>query len=260
MSFSDILTRWYGAGETAEADLGIEILNVFQSEFTQAFANIDADSNISDSARESLLQEWVNNGSKVPTEIESAFDDFCRNGKKKAGPLDRTAQGSTLGHTMTRRKLENWFGSAGSPTSPLTLGTGPSLAPSVDRFLRDDVDTQRRKLPRTPPPMPLMWSFYDPSSIDDPFRLIGENKIHLHDRLGLGHIGLSTNDLLIFAHKLTDDIQAHTPTTFDAEISEYYRPGGITEPLTGSYGPGMPEVIHDPVSRAHLLQRIRETV
>lgn len=258
MSFTNVLEKWRGSRSTAEADLAEDILGAFSSEHPQAYDNLDSDPHISDVDRESLLEEWVKRGTTPPVELQSMFEDFCRNGKKRAGPPDAVAQASMLGHAMTRRRLEDWFGSAGSPTSPVTLGTGPPPAPAIDRFLRDDLETQKKKLPRSSLPTYLMWSFYDSSSTDDPFTNTGKGGVALRDRLGLGHVDLSIDDLLSLAHALDDAFEANVPTTFDAETSKWFRPGGTTEPLTGAFGEGMPEVVHDPISREDLLQPVRE--
>ena len=40
----------------------------------------------------------------------------------------------------------------------------------------------------------------------------------------------------MWTHRLDPGQPAHTPTAFDAETSESFRPGGMTQPLTGDDG------------------------
>ncbi len=82
----------------------------------------------------------------------------------------------------------------------------------------------------------------------------------MHRRLGLGHIDLTREVLLVLGHRLPGGITPHTPTTFDAETSEYYRPGGSTKPLSGPDADGMPEVVHDPITGDQLALAVERAV
>jgi hypothetical protein len=103
-----------------------------------------------------------------------------------------------------------------------------------------------------------MWSFYDPDSADEPFERMGKRSSEVRRILGLGHIGPGT-ELLLMAHQLPDGVEPHIPTTFDAGTIPYFRPGGMTKPLSGSPD-GRPEVVHDPVSGTGLVHTVEGAV
>jgi hypothetical protein len=66
--------------------------------------------------------------------------------------------------------------------------------------------------------------------------------------------------MVLFAHRLSPGVAARTPTTFDAEDSPFYRPGGRTQPLdTSTTGDGMPEVVHSPITGSTLAEPIQST-
>jgi hypothetical protein len=63
-------------------------------------------------------------------------------------------------------------------------------------------------------------------------------------------------ELLLWTHRLLSHQQAHKPTAFDAEAYEYFRPGGKTQPLTGT--DGLHEVVHGPIGGGQLVARIQK--
>jgi len=103
-----------------------------------------------------------------------------------------------------------------------------------------------------------MWSFYDRRARQEPFRRIGRKAGDLHRRLGLGHIDLSEEQLLVFSCRLPTGTPGHVPTAFDAKLGAFFRPGGRTKPLKGPDNHGMPEVVHDPVTGRGLVERIQK--
>jgi hypothetical protein len=71
--------------------------------------------------------------------------------------------------------------------------------------------------------------------------------------LGLGCADRD-EELLLWEHRLEAHQHAHRPTAFDAEAYEYFRPGGKTQPLSGSGG--LHEVVHPMITANQLAARI----
>ena len=103
-----------------------------------------------------------------------------------------------------------------------------------------------------------MWAF-SPASAADPFAEIGPTRSEAVNRLGLGQYAADRSEPLVrWCHELPNAQRALAPTAWDSGVapgSVYWRPGGRTRPLDGKK-PGLPEVIHDPVTGGNLVTAI----
>ena len=253
MSFQDIIDNWRKTGRTAHAEHVSVALKVFRLQHVQVFINLDTDKQITQSKRQELLEQLLTAAAYYDV-VVSRIVSFCQ-AHQCLGPPRGTAQRASLGHVEERRKTEKTLASAALPTSGLTRRRRSS-ALVIDKILRCTLPEQCDLLHGIPLSKYQIWSFYHPLSLDDPFRGIVQRHHELVRKLGLGHVDPSS-ELLLWAHRLQPEQVAHIPTTFDAELNEYFRPVGKTEPLSGSGG--LPEVVHPPVNGdqlSHSMERV----
>lgn len=216
--------------------------------------NLEADPNIADATLEDLLRAWLYCEPYNADKLQERFLYFCSQNKYRGGKspvaTDPRLRNHRLGHVMRRQRLEYIIASL-----PAFTAVDKHARRAVDGVLEWDLAVQRNRLKAVPlTPMRQMWSFFDPRA-RNPFKNIGRKQDVLRDRLGMGHVGPG-EPLMTFAHRLPGHLQPFVPTTFDAETCECFRPGGCTEPLTGSHGAGMPEVVHEPVTGESLEEAI----
>jgi hypothetical protein len=124
----------------------------------------------------------------------------------------------------------------------------------VDDLLNKDLAGQKSILGSSRLGRWLMWSFFAPAAATSPFDAATKVRAELIRRLGLGCTD-PRQELLLWEHRLQPPQTAHTPTAYDAETYEFFRPGGATRPLDG-VGDGLDEVVHLPVSGEQLATRI----
>jgi len=257
MAFDAVLDNWRTGGRARDAEKARRALSTFAAAHPQPYENLCRDPNMDDQTRADLLEAFLASPRRDGSTLAGAFEAFCRDGRKTAGPPDTLASASALGHTVPRDRFEEAIGSTRNARSPLRRRT-LSPAPGVDRILRSGLNKQRDMLRYTKLRKYLMWSFCDRRHRAQPFRQIGKRASELRRRLGLGHTDLKKQELLLFAHRLPSGTKAYVPTTLDAELGQFFRPGGRTKPLSGPASHGMPEVVHDPVTGRSLIARIEK--
>ena len=251
MPFQSILDRWRTAGRTSEANLAQTALVTFDSCHPQVFANLDSDDQISQSDREYLLEQvilvYVEDARVV---VDKVID--CCHSRQCSGRPNATAQRATLGHVEERGKTEAPFESTAFSKTPNVRRTRSSIL-FLDKLLSADLAGQKSLLAGTWLSRRIMWSFYQPHRIDTPFHHVDKRQSELIRRLGLGQ-SKPDEELLLWEHRLEPHQTAHRPSTFDAEINEFFRPGGKTVPLSGT--DGLHEVVHLQVTGNQLAARI----
>lgn len=253
MVFSDVLGRWYAQGRYSD----VAAINGFLDDWQrlggghrQFLANMDRDSQLSYRHREGLLEALLKAGPKV-LDQEKAVLGYCRAHQQEGEEVPSSSR-ITFGHVMTFKKLEGILASSrrGSNRSPFTLGN-IAVSMGTQDFLKQDLKQQKSILKSILLSSYQMWSFYQKQFPDNPYFLVSTDSANLRRRLGLGHY--KPDETLVFtAHK--PDVRVCMPTTFDGELSPYYRPGGKSCPLNGS--DGLDETIHDPISGRHLSVKI----
>lgn len=90
----------------------------------------------------------------------------------------------------------------------------------------------------------LMWSYRNPPHYSDPFRDV--DLFDLPCRLALPSYGVA-REHIAFGHQSPP--ATFTATSFDAELEDRWRSGGMTRPLPDcerKYPVGLPEIVHDP--------------
>ena len=187
--------------------------------------------------------------------VKGKVESFCRAHEGK-GPRQPTAQKSDLGHVHSRTTLDEYLTSAGNWNSPFRR-RGFSSALAIDLILRLDLAGQRDYLNGIRLSRYQMWSFYQSRAISNPFQRVSKETDQLVRQLGLGHI-VPPIELLLWTHRLRPDQPASVPTTLDAALSEFFRPGGKTHPLVGK--DGLREVVHPPISGEQLTRPIEPAV
>jgi hypothetical protein len=254
MGFQQILDRWQADGRTTHASHSSLALATFRTTHPQVFANLDEDGNIEQGYREELLGQLLNAHPHDLGVVRSKMESFCRS-HQGLGTENAAARHADLGHVEDRSKTERALASVARPTSGVTVKDSGALV--IDKIVRLDLAGQRRLLKGFWLSKYQMWSFYRPRTRNDPFQGLSLRARSLRRRLGLGQID-PTTPLLLWVHQLRSDQVARTPTTFDSEINEFYRPGGKTQPLTGSGG--LNEVVHPPVTGDQLTLRIQRAL
>ena len=256
MGFDAVLDNWRTGGRARDAEKACRALSTFAAAHPQPYENLCRDPNMDDQTRADLLEAFLARPRRDGSTLGGAFEAFSRDGRKQGGPPDSLASKSALGHTMPRTALESQLAGTRNATSPLKR-RGLSPVATTDRVLSCRLDEQQDMLRHTKLRRRLMWSFYDTRHARLPFRRIGKRASELRRRLGLGHTDLRTQQLLLLAHRLPSGMEPCVPTTLDAELGEFFRPGGRTKPLKGPASQGMPEVVHDPVTGRSLVARIQ---
>jgi hypothetical protein len=255
MSFSQLIEQWRSAGKHADANHALAALRTFQAIHPQVFENLDNDAHLKATHRAELLDQFMRIDPADPKAVSGKVESFCR-AHEGNGPRQKTAQRSDLGHVHSRSMLNEYLMSAGSWTSPFRR-KGFSAGLAIDLILRLDLALQRECLTGIRLSRYQMWSFYQPRAASDPFRGISKETDQLVRRLGLGH-AVGPVELVLWTHRLRPHQRASVPTTLDAALYQYFRPGGKTRPLTGV--DGLPEVVHPPVSGDQLTRPIEPTI
>lgn len=134
--FATIAARLQPLCDTLRGTLG--------SEFDQAAANLGTDPLLSVDQKfgvaDALLATTASEASAV-RDAAMAYGDA----RPRLGPDVSADTGPILGHVMTRAKLAALFGSAGDPTTPLTLLPGASSL-AVDELLAEARAAVRERL------------------------------------------------------------------------------------------------------------------
>jgi hypothetical protein len=250
--FRNILDDWRRAGESANADHVELALATFQRQFPQAYDNLAVDKQVLPSHREELMNQLQLVDPDRSETVEGKIIGFCRS-HQGCGSRNATAERAHLGHAEERTKTERTLASTATGRSPLTRRKR-SVGLMVDDLLRRDLAGQQALLACRLSSW-LMWAFYQPRSLGDPFRGVSKERGELVRRLGMGRTD-PHQELLVWAHRLLPHQRAHKPTAFDAEAYEYFRPGGKTQPLTGT--DGLHEVVHGPIDGGQLVARIEQ--
>lgn len=261
MPFSAIITAWVSAGRTTDAATVSKALSQLKSEHPNGHTNLDTDPNISDTLRENFLNELlISKDTGVPSDTAI---DFCRR-HQRLGPGNGNAKNSILGRAVPRKSFLDVLGSAHDQNtySGTTSGNAAVILYSV--LKASSLDAQKSILTSTQPMSRWqMFSFYQPSHPDDPFQDVSKNASDLQDRLGLGED--PNPDLLFWSHRLEAHQDATIPTAFDADMNEFFRPGGRTYPLSaalqiarnGQHN-GLDEVVHSTITASQLASPIEE--
>lgn len=255
MSFDAILADWRSTGRIGDANHAGTALTTFRASYPQAHDNLDRDPSIGDGLREELLEQLRTAASDNEGVVANRVQTFCR-AHQCAGPRQDSLSHTCFGHVVERQAFENSLASCATPTRGLRRG-GRAASALVDAVLRRDIRGQRSLLGTVFLKQWLMWSFYDALDPATPFRDVTKHAGELRRRLGLGQVDAGRT-LLIWAHRLLAGQSAHLPTAFDAELNEFFRPGGKTEPLSGAGA--MDEVVHVPVLGSQLEERIEPAV
>jgi hypothetical protein len=254
-NFRQIIDRWRFLGKHAEADHVSAAIVTFQAIYPQILENFDGDANLKRHQREELLNQLTRVDPNDLVAVQGKVESFCRAHEGK-GPRQPTAQRSDLGHIHSRATLTEYLASSGNWTSPFRR-RGFSATLAVDLILRLDLASQRDYLSGVRLSRYQMWSFYQSRAITDPFRGVSKESDQLERRLGLGHI-VPPVELLLWTHRLRPEQTASVPTTLDAALYQFFRPGGKTHPLTGD--DGLREVVHPPISGDQLTRPIEPAV
>jgi len=239
----------------------------FPADPDRVYKNLDSDARILDvrlpptpASRLGLLDELLKKGPLLTgAPLKEAVGDFCR-AHKREGPGDPTAQNRVLGRVFPFHKLDALY-QKGEPAD-LRARSG------LKEVIRNGtLDEQKDALATTELADELMWAFYDPSDVDNPYRSFTRGVDDMVDRLGLGKEWNDRDELVHWGHRLPPGVNAHTPTAWDGGADNpYWQTGGRTRPLSAdrggtgntSLGPddGLPEVVHDSVTGRHLAIRI----
>ena len=226
----------------------------------QVYDNMDTDPLIAahpthgkPASRLELLQRVSVHGTNIGT-IKNEVVSFCRSHLQE-GPLDAAAANATLGRLHRKAALAHQIADPASPTGLADarakidelidfMGTPPA------RLALQRAELAGRVLSRF-----QMW-VYPAADPADPFQEIGTTRAEGVNVLGLGHFHdhEPTAELVRWAHTLPDPITAHQPSAWDAGAAMdnvYWRPGGHSWRLDQT-GPGLPELVHDPISGDHL--------
>jgi hypothetical protein len=255
MSFQMCIDRWREKGEGAAADHVSAALVAFGERHPLVLENLNADVHLTPHLREELLKQLRRVDPNDPVAVVGKVESFCR-AHEGIGPRQPTAQCSDLGHVQRRAALHASLTSAAQWNSPFRRkGCSPSL--SIDHILRLDLKNQRLWLNGVWLSRFQMWSFYQSRWAEDPFRKVSTRGDELARRLGLGHI-VPPVEMLLWTHRLKSHQSATVPTTFDAALSEWFRPGGKTQPLIGD--DGLREIVHPAITGDQLTGRIEPTV
>lgn len=199
----------------------------FRSNFQQIEANIINDGLLNESKKNDFfifLSNYKGLEEKTPFKNDCCYNFFYKNqflGRKHSFKCK-------FGHVATSEELKTAFRKI-AKTSPFRSSRTLSREKSLDDFLELtngilDIDDIKKKLVAPFRPYTI-WIFKDPDDL--PFK----NKKYLNEEmrslLGLGH--LNENDDL---YGLTIDVSSineiFSPTLFDGEFNEFWRPGGFT--------------------------------
>jgi hypothetical protein len=251
--FQEIIDRWRAAGEAANADHVEQALATFQRRYPQVLANLATDKHVAASNRERLLRQLELVDPHDAGVVEGKVFGFCRS-YQGAGPRNATAERAHLGHVEERKKTEETLSSTSMARSALSR-RNRNVSLLVDDLLRRDLAGQQSLLGGSLLSRWLMWAFYQPRSLDDPFRGVGKGRTVLVRRLGMGCTD-PQQELLLWAHRLLPHQRAQKPTALDAGAYTYFRPGGKTQPLTGT--DGLHEVVHGPIGSDQLVARVEK--
>lgn len=231
----------------------------------QIYDNMDGDPLIPQrgrtkpASREQLLQ-WVESSGG---DVRNALGDFCHDHVQE-GPENKVAKHARLGCV---RPLASVAHSSSAKIGLSVLQTKEGLRSTMAiKDPRDRLAAQRDELRDAFLSKNQIWAFYDDAAPQQsPFRALGVQRTEVVNKLGLGRFKGTAEELLYWAHRLWADIEAHTPTAWDADVSPesspHWRPGGRTCPLdTLDPVQGYPEVVHEPVSGAALVEPISPLV
>lgn len=234
-----------------DADRAQTALGAFAARHSQVRDNLDDDRQVLQNDREALLEQIILVDVNNSELVEGKVLGYCRS-HQCAGRMNGTAQNATLGHVEERRKTEKILESTVFAKTPLVRQNRTAVL-FVEKLLAEDVTQQRSLLNGCLLSGWIMWGFYQPRRLDAPFHGVSKHRSELVRRLGLGRAD-PDEELLLWEHCLEPHQTAHRPTAFDAEAYDYFRPGGKTQPLTGS--DGLNEVVHPPVTGSQLAARI----
>jgi hypothetical protein len=255
MSFLELVNEWRSDGKHADADLASAALQTFRETHPQVFENLEIDDHLRPGDRQELLKQLTRVDPHDERAVCGKVESFCR-AHEGRGPEQKTAQRSTLGHVHSRELLNELLTSAGNWASPFRRrGFGAGLV--IDLILSLDLAQQQECLDGIRLSRYQMWSFCQSRAYSDPFRGVSKTAAQLARRLGLGHLRPPV-ELIIWTHRLRPHQRAAVPTTFDAALYEFYRPGGKTRPIKGT--DGLREVVHPPISGDQLTQPIEAVV
>jgi hypothetical protein len=214
-----------------------DILEKLSQEFKVFAANLESDPHISEVMRNELLTVIE---IQPQTEWRACIESYCRS-NKLSGPVCTLRSKELLGRVHSMEAL----------TQQISEQMNISREMAHDFLLSVITDpdfgaTLLQQASNVPLSAWLIWSFRNGSAAKDPFR-----GINIADLLCI--LGVDSNVLgrcVYFAHSLPTSITAYRPTVFDAELNQYWRPGGFTIPLetcSHQYSSGMEEVVHNPI-------------
>lgn len=249
--FNEVLDRWRNGDRSLDADLAETGLGQLHLKYPQVVENLAQDPQISLSKREELLGQLVLVDVNDASLVEDRLFRFCRSHQCQ-GRRNDTAEQANLGHVEKRGKFEATIASSMHAKSGVTRRRR-AVGLFVDAILSRNADDQRALLCGCLLSRWLMWSFYQSRHLEQAFAEVSRNRADLIRRLGLGSAN-SNDEFVIWTHRLRPGQRAHTPTAFDAEAYEWFRPGGKTKALAGD--DGLSEVVHGPVSSDQLIERI----
>ncbi len=246
MSFSQDHAKRKGAAKKRATDA----CKLFESSHDQVYKNLDTDKQVKDADRTHLVDRWLGVSGPTAESLTTAYEGVCRE-KQQKGRRRPEARAHVLGHSLPRAKLEGHIRSADKKGAPV-LGRVEEARAVVDHILKSPPHRQKKLMARAGLSDYQMWSHYDKAHPASPYEGIAPDKHELRRRLGLGHLDLATDTLLLVSHQLVDDMEPHFPTTFDSETNPHFVPGGHTVPLDGPRKDGFPEVVHDAISGSEI--------
>lgn len=187
---------------------------------------------------------------EIDGDIESHIRNYCRNLKLK-GPVYQLDEEEILGRVHSLNAL----GSLIADSLGMSINAAIDL---LDAILLDPglADPLRVQLADVPISRGIVWSFQDGLPNNDPFE--GHNLDDILCRLGVPR---EAPRYIRYGHRLPNDIQAHSPTAFDASTNQHWRPGGLTKPLeecTHIHEEGLTEVVHLPNTVNEIATEIQE--
>jgi hypothetical protein len=224
----------------------------------QAVANFDLERNLS-------CRFWyglINAINRVPDEVNGLCGSIRKYMRSALfqGPTARLPAGVTLGRATSRKDLVAHFRTRKYFPDKL------SASLSIDEVMSVPVEDARRKWGMYDLGTHVMWSTFDPAG-GRPFERPGLTARVIRAILGLGG-WRSRHPVLTLEFQLDARQSAYLPTVAEAYAGNkwlsLFRPSGVEEILDGyswtqppdafaSRYPGMPEVVHAPVSGAALV-------
>lgn len=228
----------------------------FRDTFKLAEAHLLTEYDASDPGRQAELAERIFAllgavaGAVAETSaIESVVTRFCREAANESLRIPVTQSADyRYGHVIPHKHLQRLIEQ--DPVRPESRTDG-SAEVFVDELVSKPLSEQQDDLKDIKLRRYLMWICYQPSSPDHPFSGVTTTRDELRRRLGLGFDAYK-GELLYGIFQLPSGSVAYQPTSFDAELNIYFRPGGKTHPLDGAED-GLHEAVHAPLSAKELV-------